>query len=457
MMFTKARVHGAEAGPELREGVILRYGVDAARLEAGLRSVRLPDEASELAPDAFLQYNLESGAVQAVTALLRAPWIRAAALEKQLLRSRGHGLPPEVRRLPSLGERRAYLLHQEERCRLLRLELPVGLTRVHPGSFPMLLEAIEAAEDNPAFCSVDGVLFSRDGMTLVRYPGLRADRDYAVPEGVTAVERGAFSGCHIGTLVLPGSLRYLEPGAFSGGWYDTVRLGEGIIAVGEECFRDCRIRCLELPASLERIEDAAFAGLEGLTALHCPDSAVALGSCLFRGSRLEDVDWWCWSTIPSGTFLNSRLGRITVPEGVEVIGAYAFAGCGAAREIALPPSVGEIGSLAFDEGPAYSGNVRLPAGLSRYLLRLPVCSTVNGDSRLPLLRELCAARDWREDAAVLRKQREDLGSALARLSPLRRRRRGELRIQLELIEKLLAGHGEAPENGKRRKEGEAYV
>ena len=41
--------------------------------------------------------------------------------------------------------------------------------------------SISVDENNPYLCSVDGVLFSKDGNTLIRYPSL-VKGDYTVPE-----------------------------------------------------------------------------------------------------------------------------------------------------------------------------------------------------------------------------------------------------------------------------------
>ena len=60
-------------------------------------------------------------------------------------------------------------------------------------------------EKNPYFKSIDGVLYSKDGKTLIRYPGGRKERSFTVPDGVQAIGRHAFSytysdGNHPGRL-----------------------------------------------------------------------------------------------------------------------------------------------------------------------------------------------------------------------------------------------------------------
>jgi len=65
------------------------------------------------------------------------------------------------------------------------------------------LTALAVDESNPAFRSVDGVLFDKQQTNLVRFPGGRAG-SYSIPEGVAVVGNEAFFGC-------PGLTRIMVP------------------------------------------------------------------------------------------------------------------------------------------------------------------------------------------------------------------------------------------------------
>ena len=56
------------------------------------------------------------------------------------------------------------------------------------------LERIDVDKDNTSFKSVDGVLFSADGIYLRQYPAGKKDMEYAIPEGVTLLCHMSFSG-----------------------------------------------------------------------------------------------------------------------------------------------------------------------------------------------------------------------------------------------------------------------
>ena len=56
------------------------------------------------------------------------------------------------------------------------------------------LEKIEVASDNPFLKSVDGVLYTKDGLVLLAYPAGKPDKYYKVKDGVKFIAGGAFAG-----------------------------------------------------------------------------------------------------------------------------------------------------------------------------------------------------------------------------------------------------------------------
>ena len=56
------------------------------------------------------------------------------------------------------------------------------------------LTKITAADDNASFKSVDGVIYSKDGKTLVVYPVSKTGTSYDISADVTSIDGGAFSG-----------------------------------------------------------------------------------------------------------------------------------------------------------------------------------------------------------------------------------------------------------------------
>ena len=48
--------------------------------------------------------------------------------------------------------------------------------------------------DEGNYSVLDGVLYSKDGKTLVRYPSAKADEEFIIPSTVTKIAENAFSG-----------------------------------------------------------------------------------------------------------------------------------------------------------------------------------------------------------------------------------------------------------------------
>lgn len=70
-------------------------------------------------------------------------------------------------------------------------------------------------ENNPTYTAVDGVLYSKDGKTLLCYPCGKSAAAFTVPEGVTAIGEEAFTHCtNLQSVTLPASLTTLEASSF---------------------------------------------------------------------------------------------------------------------------------------------------------------------------------------------------------------------------------------------------
>lgn len=80
-----------------------------------------------------------------------------------------------------------------------KLILPYNTVEIHPLAFynsEILEFSIQGGLD-PEQCNysvLDGVLYSKDGKTLVRYPSAKADEEFIIPSTVTKIAENAFSG-----------------------------------------------------------------------------------------------------------------------------------------------------------------------------------------------------------------------------------------------------------------------
>ena len=88
----------------------------------------------------------------------------------------------------------------------------IGFLFSHCDSF----KSIEVSADSETFKSIDGVLFSKDGKTIIEYPKGREAASYEIPDTVTKIYPWAFSKCAALTeITIPSGVKLIETSAFS--------------------------------------------------------------------------------------------------------------------------------------------------------------------------------------------------------------------------------------------------
>ena len=151
-----------------------------------------------------------------------------------------------------------------------------------------------------------------------------------LPDGLTKIGESAFYKCgSLSSIALPDSLTSIEPRAFySCSSLTSVVLPESVVCVRAEVFSGCSsLTKVDLPARLTCIEEDAFSRCSALTSIILPESVSSIGKAAFCGC--------------------SSLKSITLPENLTSIGDSAFLGCSNLKSITLPESIQTIGSRAF--------------------------------------------------------------------------------------------------------------
>ena len=182
------------------------------------------------------------------------------------------------------------------------------------------LRQVNVSPENPYFMSVDGVVFTKDGSTLVYYPQGRPEAHYDVPAGTTAIARGGFR---------------------DNVFLQSVSLPFGLTAIEELAFYRCGLlQSAALPLTLSTIGNYAFADCVHLASIAVPQY-TAVGERIFTNCPLlEGYDEWKGESNPEAyndTYkapsiygvLNPENARdlVTVLQGPEkgaaVVGRYA--------------------------------------------------------------------------------------------------------------------------------------
>jgi len=91
------------------------------------------------------------------------------------------------------------------------------------------LSSISVVE-NSNYSVRDGVLFNKDGKTLIIYPPSKGNK-YTIPEGVVSISEGAFSGAGLTSITIPSSITKIGYKAFENNNITTITINEGIKSV----------------------------------------------------------------------------------------------------------------------------------------------------------------------------------------------------------------------------------
>lgn len=217
------------------------------------------------------------------------------------------------------------------------------------------LKSINVDENNPYYCDIDGVLFSKDKTTLIAYPEAKSS-DYVVPNTTVLIEKYAFYECAgLRSITIPSS----------------------VVVIGDCAFKECiGLTNVSLSQGLKIIGEGAFEDCENLSTIVIPDGVTEIGDCAFSCCGLESI------TIPGSItklgfdegFVFSeceKLSSVNIKEGLTDLGRYTFEDCSRLKNIKLPQSLKYI-NYSFSSSGLMS--INLPKNVEE--VELGVCKNL---------------------------------------------------------------------------------
>lgn len=164
--------------------------------------------------------------------------------------------------------------------------------------------------------------------------------DLVIPNTITTIPDGAFSGCSsLTTVTIPNSVTSIGGSAFRDcSSLTTVTMSNSVTSIGEHAFSGCSLTAVTIPSSVTTIGSYAFT-CESLTSVHISDIA--------SWCNVETYDPWGKDV---DLYLNGdKIIDLEIPEGVDFIKDHVFAKCKSIESVTIPNSVTSIGLNAFGE------------------------------------------------------------------------------------------------------------
>lgn len=179
------------------------------------------------------------------------------------------------------------------------------------------------------FCSVDGVLYSKD-MTVIHYLGQGDKRTtYVIPNTVKTIENYCFTSSSLKSVTIPEGVTTICRGAFYGSRdLADAHIPNSVREIGDVAFCICpRLKEINLPEGLTRIGEQSFLGCDSVNEIIIPNTVHEIADWAFRDCKLAKT--------------------IKISDNATSIGELAFCGCESVEEIRVPGTVTYIGTNAF--------------------------------------------------------------------------------------------------------------
>jgi len=224
---------------------------------------------------------------------------------------------------------------------LTSITIPDSVTNIGDDAFYHCsgLKNITVENSNLNYKDIDGILFNKEGTSLIEYPAGKANETYVIPNSVTSIEDNAFSWCsNLKSITIPNSDTSIGVCAFYAcGSLISIIIPDSVTSIGTGAFSYCdKLTIYGTANSYAKtyaednnipyiIDDTAptidVSYKDGTITITATDSGVGLANEEFS---LDNKEWCASNEFPvdrNGTYtvyVRDKLGNIAIKE-IEVI------------------------------------------------------------------------------------------------------------------------------------------
>lgn len=295
----------------------------------GLTHIELPEGLEELGSQCFVRSGIQEMIIpNSVVTMGDAVMASMSSLKKVKFGTGLKALPPNC--LMQASALTELDLGQVEEIGSFALDGLSAITSIH---FPATVKSFgdralilqnkvtsyTVDPSSPYLASVNGVLYSKDLKSIIKYPmGLKADT-YNIPEGVTSIGDCGFERASFTHLKMPATLESIGKYAF---WSN-----ENLNAAD---FNNCNLKFMD---------EGAFTQCGALKSMTLPNSPVKVGDLAwYMNSSLTEIDLGGAVSLGDLVFQSCAvLKSVNIPASTTSIGASIFSGCDALESVTVSP------------------------------------------------------------------------------------------------------------------------
>ena len=257
------------------------------------------------------------------------------------------------------------------KCAMTSVDLPASVSEIGDSAFAYNSALLSVSVSTDSFPRLGAYMFSNCvNLATVEFKG----------EGIVLEEfgEGAFYKCGaLRSITLPKNIKFIGSNAFANTGLSEISLHEGVLSVGDSAFGNCMsLTTANIPASVTELSGNPFAGSVNLTDLTVSeDNEIysVVDAVIYSGGGNTIVGCLATKTgefsmdnavtvIESGAFMNSKVEKVVIAEGVTQIDSYTFYGCTELTSVTIPSSVVSIGDYAF-RGCSSLADIAIPNGV----------------------------------------------------------------------------------------------